>query len=182
MKKTILIISLFMSVLLCNAQTNFKWDITDSVPKTKVQLYSDTKIFIAKTWKSAQSVIQNDDKESGVIIIKGSSIQKVNHSLNVFTYVYNYTVTFKMKDNKYKIMIDNVYCEKAIPVGQAKFDILKIEPFDGEYIKGKTGMLTMTLPEAKAISMISSLKAELQSIVDEYNKFIKTVNSTNDNW
>ena len=182
MKKTILLISLILSILVSKAQTNFKWDIMDSVPKTKSQIYSNTKIFIAKTWKSAQNVIQNDDKESGNIIVKGSSIQKVNHSMNVFTYVYNYTVTFRMKDNKYKIIIDNVYCESAIPVGQAKFVILKIKPFDGEYVKGKTGMMTVTLPEKKAVTMMALLKAELQTIVDEYNKSMKIPSSTNDNW
>lgn len=174
--------SLIMSVFLSNAQTNFKWDIMDSIPKTKSQIYSDTKIFIAKTWKSAQNVIQNDDKESGNIIIKGSSIQKVNHSMNVFTYIYNYTVTFKMKDNKYKIIIDNVYCESAIPVGQAKFDIIKIEPFDGEYVKGETSMMNVTLPEKKAVTMITALKSELQLIADEYIKSMKTASSDNEDW
>jgi len=171
-----------MCILLSDAQTNFRWDVMDSIPKTKSQLYSDTKIFIAKTWKSALSVLQNDDKETGNIIVKGSSIQKENYSMNVFTYIYNYTVTFKMKDNKYKIIIDNVYCESAFPVGQAKFDILKIEPFDGEYVKGKIGMLTSTLPENKAVSMMASLKAELQQIVDGYTNFIKTTSSTNEDW
>lgn len=182
MKKPILLLSLLLLSYLSNAQSNFKWDIADTVSKTKSEIYSDTKMFIAKTWKSAQNVIQNDDKESGIIIIRGVSIQKVNHSLNVFTYVYNYTVTFRMKDNKYRIIVENVYCESAIPVGPAKFDIIKIEPFDGEYVKGDTGMMTVTLPERKATTMMTLLKAELQLIVDAYKVFIKEESSVNDNW
>ncbi|MHB8158246.1 MAG: DUF4468 domain-containing protein [Desulfocucumaceae bacterium] len=183
MKKTIfLFISMVISVMVSNAQTNFKWDIADSIPKSKSQIYSDTKIFIAKTWKSAQTVIQNDDKEAGNILVKGSSVQKVYHSMNDFTYVYSYTVTFRMKDNKFKIIIDNVFCESAVPVGQAKYDILKIEPFDGEYVKGKTGMMTATLPEKKAVPMMATLRAELQSIVDNYIKYINETSSTEDDW
>jgi hypothetical protein len=164
------------------SQKNFKWEYSDSISKTKSQIYSDTKMFIAKEWKSANNVIQNDDKDGGNILLKGSSIQKVNHALNVYTYYYNYSVTFKMKDNKYKIIIDNVYCDSAIPVGYAKYNILKIEPFDGEYVKGETGMLTQTLPEKKANSMMLNLKSELQIIFDDYLKYIKTTSSNNNDW
>jgi hypothetical protein len=182
MKTIILSIVVILSYLQGFTQTNFKWDKSDSLPKNKSQIYSDTKMFIAKTWKSAQNVIQNDDKEAGVILVKGSSIQKENYSLNVFTYVYNYSVTFKMKDNKYKIILDNVYCESVYPGGDAKYDILKIEPFDGEYVKGKTGLNTCTLPEKKAVEMMTTLKAELQTIIEDYEKFIKTSDSSNGDW
>ncbi len=36
---------------------------------TKTHLYSATKMFIAEFWKSAKDVIQNDDKEAGIILI-----------------------------------------------------------------------------------------------------------------
>jgi len=182
MKKLILLVYGCLIFVASLGQKNFTWEKTDSIPKTKSQIYSDTKIFIAKTWKSAQNVIQNDDKESGNIIVKGSSIQKVNQYMNVFTYVYNYTVMFKMKDNKIKIIIDNVYCESAVPVGQAKFDIPKIEPFEGEYVKGEGGIMTSTLPKKKAVSMMASLKADLQTIVNDYIKTMKTTSSSNEVW
>jgi hypothetical protein len=182
MKKLILLTGTILIATLGFAQTNFKWDKVDSVAKTKGQIYSDTKMFIAEYWKSAQNVIQNDDKEGGAILIKGASIQKVNHSLNVFTYVYHYSVTIKMKDNKYRIVLDNVYCESAIPVGAAQYEILKIEPFDSVYVKGKTGMTMATLPEAKAVAMMSNLKTELQAIIDNYDKYIKKPSTTSGDW
>ena len=182
MQKIILICSGILFITLSYAQENFKWDAIDSVSKTKSQIYSDSKMFIAKAWKSAQDVIQNDDKDAGNILVKGSSIQKVKHALNVFTYVYSYSVTFKMKDNKYRMILDNVFCESAYPVGPAQYDILKIEPFNGQYIKGKTGFSASTLPEKKAVVMMANLQAELQSLVDSFKEYIKTQSSDNDDW
>lgn len=182
MKKLLLLSILSLSVLLCNAQTNFQWNVTDSVPKTKTEIYSDTKNFIAKTWRSAQNVIQNDDKDAGNIIIVGNSIQKVSYSLNIYNFIYRYTVEFKMKDNKYKIVINNVYCDSADPEGLGrKFEIFKIQPFDSLYVKGKS-FLGENLPEKKAIALMVSLKAHLQGIVDEYKVFINTKSSTDNNW
>ena len=74
MKKIILLtlVTFFNSAF---SQTDFKWDKVDSVSKNKGQIYSDTKMFIAEFWKSAQNVIQNDDKEGGMILLKGVSVQ-----------------------------------------------------------------------------------------------------------
>jgi hypothetical protein len=182
MRKNLFIAFFIFKISVIYSQSNFKWDVIDSIPKSKMTIYTDTKIFIANNWKSAKSVIQLDDKDAGVIVLKGSSIQKVNHQLNVFTYVYNYTVTFRMRDNRFKIMLSDVYCDSAYPVGQAEFDILKIEPFDGVYQKGETGLRTSTLPEKKAIPMMATLKSDLQAIVDGYVKYIKQDNSGTNDW
>lgn len=182
MKKILLLIGGVLIFTLSFSQKNFKWDNSDSVTKTKSQIYSDTKMFIAENWKSAKNVIQNDDKDAGLVLIKGSCIEKVNHELVVFTYIYNYTITFKMKNNKFKIIIDNVYCESAYPSEGMQWKILKIEPFDGEYVKGNSGMFNKTLPEKKAILLMATLKAELQSIVDNYQKHIKSASSSSNDW
>ena len=75
----------FISMISCVfSQNQFKWEKIDSIGKTKEQLYTDTKIFIANTWKSSQDVLQNDDKDSGIIILRGSSRQKINYLLTTF--------------------------------------------------------------------------------------------------
>jgi hypothetical protein len=154
-------------------QDAFQYSKSDTINKTKNQIYTDTKIFIANTWRSSQHVIQNDDKDAGIIIIRGSTTHKVNHLLNVYTYVYSYTFTFMMKDNKYKISLDNVFCDKAYPVGQANYNICKIEPFNETYIKCKTGYNgPYTLPEKKAIEMMDNLRTELMLIYYDYEKYI----------
>ena len=176
MKKAILIILGILISGVINGQENFTWVKVDTIHKSKSQIYSDTKLFIAEFWKSAQDVIQNDDKEAGIILIKGSTrVMGVNHSLNVFNYRYNYTVTFRMKENRYKITIDNVYCDKAYATN---YEIQKIEPFDGEYVKG----ISPTLPEKKALKIMNELKLDLQSIIDNYQIEIKSNNSIDEDW
>ena len=56
---------------------------------TEFFIYSDTKLFIGNYWKSAKDVIQNDDKEGGIILLKGIQLMNVSYALATFTYVYN---------------------------------------------------------------------------------------------
>jgi hypothetical protein len=67
--KLFILMSLFLTMTInLFSQSNFKWERVDSCGKTKDVLYTDTKIFIADSWKSAQNVIQNDDKDGDNII------------------------------------------------------------------------------------------------------------------
>jgi hypothetical protein len=173
-----IIILLFISNFAVS-QENFNWNKTDSVNKSKDKIYSDTKLFISNTWNSAKDVIQNDDKEAGVILLKGNIIKKVNYNMGEYVYVYNYTLTFKMKDKKYKVELNNVYCNDARMTG-SKFSIVKIEPFDGDNCPPTGTMSAMGLPKKKAIPMMAEVKQELQSIIDSYEKNIKLI--TKDEW
>jgi len=181
MKKIILMTLSILMFYLSNGQTNFIWEVTDSVAKTKAQLYSDSKMFIAKNWNSSKDVIQNDDKEAGVILIKGTSIMKVSFMTLVYVYVYNYTVTFKMKDNKYKISIDNVYCESAYYYG-GNGSVAKIQPFDGENCPETGTFKAPGITKKKAIPMMMEFKKELQSIIDNYESYIKNPSSLDNTW
>lgn len=169
MKKSFIIIFCVLISVNIKAQENFKWAKTDSVTKTKSQIYSDTKMFIAKEWKSAQNVIQNDDKEAGVIIIKGATNIPVhfpmtwNENPKTKDVLFFYTITFFVKENKYKIEIDNVYgtevpCNDVYP--GKKITIIK----ENDYYE------SMYL-----------LKSELSGIISNYDKFIKTASKT-ENW
>lgn len=178
---------MLFAILLANitlSQTNFKWDKVDSVNKTKSQIYSDTKIFIAQTWKSAQNVIQNDDKEDGNILIKGNCIKTVLMAggMQQFRYVYNYSITFRMKDGKYKISLDNVYCESATFMTNPSYTIVKIEPFEGDNCPPTGTMSNAGISKKKAILMMPELKQDLEDIVNSYEKYIKTPSSTNSGW
>jgi len=179
MKKVILFISGILIFTLSFGQTNFKWEKTDSITKTKDQLYSDTKMFIAETWKSSKDVIQNDDKDGGIVLIKGASTQKIMHVMAEYVFVYSYNVTCKMKNGKYKMNLDNVHCESARITGGTTV-VPKVEPFDGNICpsayggKGKFG--------DKVVLMMTSLKSELQGIVDSYEKYIKTTSTKSSEW
>jgi len=94
--------------MMTTAQTNFVWEKIDSCNKTKEQIYSDTKMFIAENWVSANDVIQNDDKETGSILVKGTITQTEIVTMYSHEWVFSYTVSFLIKDNKFKIKIYNV--------------------------------------------------------------------------
>jgi hypothetical protein len=76
-----------------------------------------------------------------------------------------------MKENKYKINIDNIYCDEA---RRASEDVFKIQPFDGVYIKEKLKLTNAPLPEKKALEVMNSLKKEMQSILDSYVLFLSS--------
>lgn len=171
MKKTLLFVVSLLITTVVSGQANFKWEITDSIPKTKNEIYSLTKMFIAETWKSAQAVIQNDDKESGLILIKGSTIEGEEYWGTKYIYVYNYTVTFRMKDNRYKMTLDNVYCEKAY-VPKDNYSVTKIEPFDGDNCPETGTYQHIGISKKKAIEMMNRLRQSLQNLVDYYPIFL----------
>lgn len=178
MKKTFIIaVLLAMTFNYATCQSNFKWEKIDSINKSKDLLYSDTKMFIANYWKSSKDVIQNDDKEVGVILIKATKIMNVPYALSTFTYTYNYTVTFRMKENKYKINIDNVYCNRAY-CSSPNASPIKIEPFEGDNCPKTTTLMGGGITKDKAQSMMNSLIKDLQSIIDDYVKTINVFTNT----
>ncbi len=154
---------------ICYSQKNFLWEKVDSVLKNKNQIYSDTKIFISEKWKSAQNVIQNDDKENGMILVKGAS-KKVSSGGAIF--VYSYTFKFYMKDNKYKIVIDNVKFESGT---FEKYDYLILDPQD-EF----PGVVKAGLYKKDWENIMKSLKTDLDSVVSQYEIFIKKPSTSSD--
>jgi hypothetical protein len=178
MKKLILLLFGILSFGLSFGQTNFKWEKTDSVAKTKEQIYSDTKMFIAEKWKSAKDVIQNDDKETGVILVKGLIEESIS---GTYIFVYGYAVKFLMKENKYKIIIEDVHCEMSYN-NKGGVSYSCVDVFDGEDYKDKGAFNTSVLPKKYAIKMMTSLKADLQKVFDDYVKYIKAPSSTSGEW
>ena len=156
------------------AQSKFVWEKTDSIPKTKSQIYFDTKLFIAEHWK-ANNVTQLDDLENGVLLIKGNSTQSfffASFSRIEYIYVYGYTIKFLFKDGKYKIVLNNVYCKSTSCVGNSDGAYIPepIEPFeDFENIPVTRDLF----PKKVVIELMTKLKSDLQKIIDSYETTIK---------
>jgi len=164
------------------SQDNFKWDVVDSVALNKEQLYTNTKVFIAKTWKSAKDVIQSDDREGGVIVVKGLISKDISAILFTYTYNYGYMITFRMKDKKFKVTIEDVHCEST-SLSNKNCVPKCIEPFEGDNCPS-TGSFTCVGPsKGKATKMMESIKHDLDGIIDSYYIFLQNANKANtDDW
>lgn len=172
MNKLIISMVFFLSIFTSYAQVDFKWEKIDSVKKTKSQIYSDTKLFIAETWKSAQNVIQNDDKDAGVILVKAVSLKNCVFRLNTHYFTFSYTMKFYMKEGKYKIDIENVRNTSHTCGTYTWENIQPVDNFEGNN----------NLSAKKGNEIFSALKSELQSIMDNYEEYIKRPSAANSDW
>ncbi len=169
--RTILLAIFFFAISIkVFTQENFKWEVTDSTSKIKDKIYSDTKMFIGETWKSAKDVIQNDDKENGLILIRG--LNQVSTSINMgmqqLTYYFSYSVKFQMKDKKYRITLDNVLCDDAVTTGTYKAKVIPINSY--------TGVMEMGLPKKQYWEVMDKLKLDLNEILISYRNYISKPN------
>lgn len=99
---------------------NKDYVLVDSIDLTKEEIYSKTKYFIADAWVSANNVIQLDDKENGVILLKGTKVASIFWTVMrtyEYKYYFDYTIEFRMIDGKYKISIKNINNSKSYLVG-----------------------------------------------------------------
>jgi hypothetical protein len=164
MKKTILAFVIALIAVSATAQT-FTASKVDSVAKSKDELYTSSKMFIAQTWKSAKDVIQMDDKEGGVIIIKGKSIQERVFQLNNHVWVYSYTITIQIKDGKYRISASDVICDRAY-CGAYEWPLVPItEP--STYPGKRCG-----IGEERYNEINDAVKNEMKGIISSYSEFV----------
>lgn len=112
MKKILFVLMLLISINAC-AQSNFENFIKitdDDIILTSVdsiedcsadELYKRALIWISNTYKEPKSVIQTQDAEANIIVIKGI-IPGVAFSN------YGHKLKFQFKDNRYKWEISNI--------------------------------------------------------------------------
>ncbi len=168
MKKLILTVT--MAALLItglSAQENFEWDVIIDVPETtKEELYSRTKMFISENWKSAQAVIQNDDKDNGIILIKG--ITSVGIQANFAAYVdfkFNNTIKFMFKDNKCRIIVDNLSGHSGISNGKYVWNAEQVsDTYPGGFVSG--------LPKNKYNKLMIHLRYEINKTMTAYENYV----------
>jgi hypothetical protein len=160
-------------------QKEYVVEKVDSINKSKDAIYSSTKMFIAGYWRSAQSVIQNDDKEGGAILIKGSSTHKVSIGLGAtLDFTYRYDVKFLMKEKRYKVVVENYKFERAPAVGWERYGPF-LEPKEPLVYPGyrKAG-----IGEKQWNTLMSLIKSEMQGIVNNYVQHLQKEEKSNADW
>jgi len=92
------------------------YKIIETVPGvSKNELYLRAKLWTAMAFKSAQNVIQLDDKEGGSLVIKALSVQYFEYKLfglaNPIRYYLHYMARFTIKEGKYRMIISDFTVE-----------------------------------------------------------------------
>tara|TARA_B110001452_G_C14999917_1_gene349575 strand:+ start:49 stop:579 length:531 start_codon:yes stop_codon:yes gene_type:complete len=158
-----------------NSQEKFNWEIKDSVNKSASEIYTVTKQFIGETWKNPSEVIKNDDKDGGIILVRGLTQKIIFTQMGAtYAYTYRYNVTFRMKENRYFFTINNIRCHSTL--GSSFDNKFLIEPHDiadCPYAKKKKFA-------PKCNGLMEELKGQLQSIADAYKKAISEEPSSDD--
>lgn len=86
--------------------------ISDSTMSSS-EIYTNVKIFITENYKSANDVIQMDDKNAGIIIVKGLfDLSELGAKVLIY-----HTAKFFIKDGKLKIEFSNFHSNLSPMVG-----------------------------------------------------------------
>jgi hypothetical protein len=175
---TILFVIVLFFALATKAQENFKWDRIDSVPKSKKELFSQTKMFIAEKWKSANDVIQNADEETGIIVVKGSCSNTKTVMMYPATVYFNYTAIFYVKDGKCRMTVENIYSTHGIRAGRT-YEVNM--PIADSFPTSK-GMTLTNMTKSSYEAMMKDLKVDISAIVDSYNDYLRSTKNKADTW
>ena len=117
-------------------------------------IYIRANEWFAKTFNSAQDVIQMQDKEAGRIIGKGSiSVTLMKYQQGFF----EFTISFYAKDGRYKYIITDI--NHSNPGGSSGGNIINEKPECGTFYMTKKQWIKLKIQaEEKISSMASNLK------------------------
>lgn len=97
---------------------SFKIDGVVQAPgKTKDELFESSMQYLVDIFKDSKSVIHMQDKESGILVVKGNTrgiVQFNEFLLGKYTYEENVSFTLKMqfKEGRYRYEIYNIICKE----------------------------------------------------------------------
>lgn len=110
MKKLLLIVTIGTSLLSCAPAKYIHDDVAkpihlsrvDTVEGNQNALFVKANEWVAKTFVSANSVIQMKDKEAGKIIAKGELIVYEEWGITTFPFYVGFTLSIDVKDGRYR--------------------------------------------------------------------------------
>ncbi|EHU1491220.1 DUF4468 domain-containing protein [Acinetobacter baumannii] len=133
--------------------------------KTKDQIFEDSKIWIAQSFKSANNVIQYSDKSTGSIIGKGNIPYPCDGFIDCGAFgndKVNFTIKIDTKENKARVTINDVTRTNLTYVQGAINNI------------GKDVPITIVQHQQK-------IAVKLNNVIEQYKTAI-TSKQTNENW
>ena len=127
---------------------------------SKGELYARGKVWFANAFKSAQNVIQADDKEAGLVVGKGWTQTYITIMLTPAAEKLWYTVKLSFKDGKYRYEITDFMFEGS----PSKYN-LHPSPHPAEaYMQTKKDGTPTNLAQKWAHALDEAAKADVVSI------------------
>lgn len=161
---------------------NFNWEYIDTINKSKDEIYSLNKIFISKIFNEPDNVIKIDDKDGGIIIVTGKITINGIDGLMISgssKYYYDFSMSLYHKDNKYRIVINDVSFDKFV-FNNTIYHNPAVQPFEnGNY---PNFVSKFKGDKLKLDKMMNELKFKLNAIVLLYSNQIKKLAIQKDDW
>ena len=106
MKKCLLLFSVLLVTLAVNAQADFKEEVVETT-LTKEVMWNNLKKWVSSSFNSSKNVVDLEDKENGVLIIKS------RFSIPSFAKILDLraepVLQIDVRDNKYRIRLSDEY-------------------------------------------------------------------------
>ncbi len=136
---------------------------------SKAELYLRSKQFFVDVFKSANDVIQMDDKEAGIIIGKGFNdiyikVMGMNTPIQMW-----YSIKIQSKDNRYKYEIYDIYFKSYASSQVPSVTTQSGELFDITNYYKKNGD-AKDVPEKYKVEMITKAKSLIIAIKSSMEK------------
>ena len=147
--------------------TSFNFTGIDSIDSVSAKvLMSRAKLFVAESFKSAKDVIQLDDAEGNVLVVKGNIIPIIKVPLlgkTAYGYVH-FTMKVQTKDGKYKYTLSE-FDHESHEQNQGSGGLLTREkPACGTFLMSKSYWRQIKeYTEADAIAFIGRLKTRMHN-------------------
>lgn len=146
------------------------------VPKSKDQLFTDSKAWVSDAFNSYKGVVEVEDREAGKVIIKGQTAIPRDSPLD--RKALTFRVTIDSRDNKFRSVIDNVKTEWTVMnFKPLELEVTEMTQEDIDYkevIAFKDKKQTKPIPDAN-FERIQREKAELQFIAATLESIQKSI-------
>lgn len=146
---------------------------------SKDELYLNASSFFANQFKSANHVIQLQDKQAGVLIGKGTGkIYNDEDAVMTTVYNFNFTMRITVKDNRYKYEIYGIsfFTQPALPYYPNGVQFSQHDMFDSTVYYKSNGK-----PKPRFEKSKNALIKSINDIVNSLNREMK-VATKRDEW
>lgn len=191
MKKIILVLVMVVSAFSINAQVS---KIITAEGQSKKNIHSLLNQWIAESYNSAQSVIQMNDKEAGILVVKGKSTLMIK-SMTKELYSKNKMMTrmlpdynailvdvkiaFEVRDGRYKITITGL---DGKPITEEAIKTIEDSWTDVPYISAKKELLFKDAAIKEAKLYPPAEESERNSLLESIESYVnsKSLNNNSD--